>query len=118
MYENINMETTPTLIESLIERIEVLTKTTVELSKLKAMETTSHVVAALISRLILIFVLAIFLTILSIGVALMLGESFSKPYYGFFIVAGFYFVAAIVLYFNLSKWIKKPVIDLIIPELP
>lgn len=118
MYENINMETTPTLIESLIERIEALTKTTVELSKLKAMETTSHVVTSLISRLILIFVLAIFLTILSIGIAMMLSESLSKPYYGFFIVAAFYFVAAIVLYFFLSKWIKKPVIDLIIPEIP
>lgn len=118
MYENINMETTPTLIELLIERIEALTKTTVELSKLKAMETTSNVVTALISRLILIFVLAIFLTVLSIGIAFMLGESFSKPYYGFFIVAGFYFFAAIILYFYLTKWLKKPVIDLIIPELP
>ncbi len=112
------METTPTLIESLIERVEALGKTTFELSKLKALETTTNVVTALISRLILLIVLAIFLTILSIGVALMLGDALSKPYFGFFIVAGFYLVAAIVLYFFLSKWIKKPVIDLIIPELP
>jgi Putative Actinobacterial Holin-X, holin superfamily III len=118
MDENINMENTPTSIELLFERIESLSKTTVELSKLKALETTSDVVTALISRLLLILVLLIFLTILSMGVAFMLGDYLSKPYCGFFIVAAFYFVVAIVLYFNLSKWIKKPIIDLIIPELP
>jgi Putative Actinobacterial Holin-X, holin superfamily III len=118
MDENINMENTPTSIELLFERIESLSKTTVELSKLKALETTSAVVTALISRLLLILVLLIFLTILSMGVAFMLGDYLSKPYYGFFIVAAFYLVVAIVLYFNLSKWIKKPIIDLIIPELP
>ncbi len=112
------METTPTLTESILERIEALGKTTYELSRLKALETTTHVVTALVSQIIVFMAFALFLLVFSIGIALMLGEWLHQVYYGFFIVAAFYLVTAIVLYFFLSKWIKNPVIDLIIPEIP
>ena len=111
------METTPTLIESIFERVEDLGKTTYELSKLKALETTSVVVTALISRLIVFMVFTIFLVVLSIGIALILGEWLHKSYYGFLIVAAFYLIAGIVLHFFLPKWIKNPIINLIIPPI-
>ena len=114
--ENLNMDTTPTLIESLFERIEKLGETTIELSKLRAMEMTTKVLTSFISRLVAFMVFGMFLILFSIGFALMLGEWLQKPHYGFFIVAGFYFVLGIILYFFLPKWLQKPIIELIIPQ--
>jgi hypothetical protein len=110
------METPVTLIESLFERVEVLGKTTYELSKLKLLQTTINVVNTLVPRLSVIIMISLFALVLNIGIALFLGELLGKSYYGFFIVAGFYLVAAIVLHFFLQKWIKRPISELIIKQ--
>lgn len=110
------METPVSLIESLFERAEAYGKTTFELSKLKLLEKTTIVVTSLISRLIVNIIIFLFTLVLSIGIALLLGELLGKSYYGFFIVAAFYLVVWIVLHFFLHKWIKKPISDLIIKQ--
>jgi fatty acid desaturase len=110
------METTATIIEELYEQGQTFSKTTIELAKLKGLETTTIVVTALIWRLSVVIVLALFGLVLNIGIALMLGEWLGKSYYGFFIVAGFYLLSAIVLHFFMHNWIKKPVSDLIITQ--
>lgn len=110
------METPASLIESLIERAETYGKTTYELSKLKALEAATHLAASLLSRLSIILVLFLFVIVLNIGIALLVGELLGKAYYGFFIVAVFYLIAGFVFYFFLHKWIKKPVSDLIIKQ--
>lgn len=110
------METPTTSIEELYERGETFSKTTIELAKLKGLETTTIVVTALIWRLTVIIVIALFVLVLNIGIALWLGELLGKSYYGFFIVAGFYLLSGIVLHFFLHNWIKKPVSDLIITQ--
>jgi hypothetical protein len=113
---NKNMETPVTLIESLFERVEVLGKTTYELSKLKLLQTTINVVNTLVPRLSVIIMISLFALVLNIGIALFLGELLGKSYYGFFIVAGFYLVAGIILHFFLHKWIQKPISELIIKQ--
>lgn len=110
------METPPSLIEVLLERVEAYIKTTLELSKLKALETASSTLTTVISRLIVFFVTALFVVFLSIGVALFLGNLLDKTYYGFFIVAAFYLVAGTVFHFSLDKWIEKPISDLMTPQ--
>ena len=110
------METAVSSIESLVDRIETYGKTTYELSKLKLLETTINVVTALVPRLSVIIMVSLFALVLNIGIALLLGELIGRPYYGFFIVAGFYLVAAIILHFFMHKWIKKPIADLIIKQ--
>jgi hypothetical protein len=110
------METPASSVESLIERVEAFSKTTFELSKLKTLRTTAAVVTDLISWLSVILMISMFALILNIGIALWLGELLGKTYYGFFVVAAFYFVAGIVFYFFLHKWVKKPVFDLIIKK--
>lgn len=104
------------LIESLFERVEAYGKTTYELSKLKLLKTTIIVVPSLVSRLVVILIITLFTLVLNIGIALYFGELFGKLYYGFFIVAAFYLVAAIVLHFFLHHWIKKPIGNLIIKQ--
>ncbi|MES2619762.1 MAG: hypothetical protein V4615_02845 [Bacteroidota bacterium] len=109
-------ETPVDLIETLYERAESYGKTTYELTKLKSLETTTVVVTSLVSRLSVIIMISLFALVLNIGIALWLGELLGKSYYGFFIVAGFYLLAGVVLHFFLLKWIKKPMSDLIIAQ--
>jgi membrane-bound ClpP family serine protease len=103
------METPSSSIESLFERVEAYGKTTIELSKLKALETTTTVATSMASRLIVFMMIAFFVLVLSIGVALFLGDLLEKTYYGFFIVAAFYLILGLILHYNLSKWINKPI---------
>ncbi|MCX6268596.1 MAG: hypothetical protein NTW16_14780 [Bacteroidetes bacterium] len=110
------METTLNAIELLFGRVEAYGKTTYELSKLKLLETTARIVTALIPRLSVIIMVFLFVFVLTIGIALYLGELLGKSYYGFFIVAGFYLVAGIVSHLFLYQWIKKPVGELIIKQ--
>ena len=110
------MEPQTGLIELLFEKAETYSQTTIELTKLKVLETTTHVATSLISRLSVIIMLSIFVLVFNIGIALMLGEFLGKSYYGFFIIAALYLVAGIVFHFFLRKWIQKPVSELIIRQ--
>lgn len=110
------METPADSIESLFERAETYGRTTYELSKLKLLETTNVVVTSLIARLSTILMVAMFSFVLSIAVALWLGDLLGKAYYGFFIVAGFYLLAGIVLHFFLHRWVKTPISELVIKQ--
>lgn len=110
------METSSNIFESLFEKAETFGRTTYELSKLKALETTTVVASTLVARLSVVLMMSIFILVFNIGVALYLGDLLGKSYYGFFIVAAFYLVAGIVLHFFLHKWIKKPLADLIITQ--
>lgn len=110
------METTSDTFESLFEKAENFGKTTYQLSKLKALETTTVVTTSLVSRLTVLLMFSMFTFVFNIGIALFLGELLGKSYFGFFIVAGFYLLVGIVLYFFLHNWIKKPLSDLIITK--
>ena len=110
------MEEPASATELLFERIEAYGKTTIELTKLKALKTLSNIVTSLVARVSVMVMFSLFVIVLNIGVALMLGEWLGKTYYGFFIVAGFYLVIGIVSHFFLHKWIKAPVSNLIIPN--
>jgi len=110
------METPESLIELLYEKIEEYGITTYELAKLKLLKTTAQVLPSLLSSLIVVLVISAFIFFLSIGIAILLGEWLGKLYYGFFIIAVFYFVVGIVMHFYLHKWIKKPVANIIIKQ--
>jgi hypothetical protein len=110
------METTANSIESLYERAEAYGKTTYELSKLKLLETSNTVITSLVARLSVILMISMFTFVMTIAIALWLGEILGKAYYGFFIVAGFYLVVGIVLHFFLHSWVEKPISELIIKQ--
>jgi hypothetical protein len=110
------METTANIIESLFEKTETYVKTTYELSKLKLLETSTIVISSLIARLSISIMIAMFALVMSIGIALLVGELLGKSYYGFFIIAAFYLLAGIVLHFFLHKWIRKPITEIIIKQ--
>lgn len=64
---------------------------------------TTTVIMAVIGMIILIF--------LSVGVALLIGESLNSPSSGFLYVGLFYIVIGIVVYAIKDKYIKLPIIN-------
>lgn len=110
------METVTDSIESLIEKTELYSRTSLELAKLKALGTTTDVVTTMISRISVIALISLSILVINIGLALLFGDLLGKNYYGFFIVGAFYLLAAVFAHFFLSHWIKKPFSNLIITQ--
>ncbi len=110
------MQTPATSIEALLEKTEVLSETTLELSKLKLLQTTTVLVTSLVSRMGVVMMLVLFIVMFTIGAALLIGERMEQPSTGFFIVAGVYLLLGLIFHFFLYKWIKKPFSEIIIHQ--
>lgn len=104
-------------VESLIDRVKSYVETRIDLLRLKAIDKSSSFLSLLISMVVVILVSFISLIMLSVGIALLLGDWLGKSYYGFFIVAGFYLIAGLVLYSLREKWLKSPIANSMIKNL-
>ena len=56
------------------------------------------------------------LIIPNIGLALWIGEVLGYSYCGFFVVAAFYLLLALLIYWFRNQWIKNPVSNFIISQ--
>jgi len=101
------MEENAKTLELLYEKAVDYGVTSFELIKLKALDKTSDVASSFLPHAIVFVVIASFLLLLNLGLAIWLGEMLGKVFLGFFIVAGFYGVLAVILRFFLHKWLKK-----------
>ena len=111
------MEDKEKLIESLLERATEYGKTSYELIKLKTLDKTSDLVSSFIPHSVVFIVIASFFLFFNLGLAFWLGEIFGQIFYGFFAVAGFYIILAVVIHFFMHKWLKQKICDYIIKEL-
>jgi hypothetical protein len=105
------------LVEPLIDKAATYGKTSLELLKLRAVQRASIMAPAVVSRIIMLVLLSFFLLVLTIAVAIWLGDMLGKMYYGFFIVAGFYGLLALVFQLAIRKKMKQTIGDWIISEL-
>ena len=110
------MDERESLIESLIEKGEQYGKTTLELIKLKTLDKSADVASDIVSWLIVVIFASLFFLILNVGIALWIGDLLGKSYYGFFVIAGFYAVLALVFTVFRKQMIKKPVNNSIITQ--
>lgn len=110
------MKETSESLNLILEKVGIYAETSIELAKLKTLKASSHVASTLISRLSVLMLFSIALVILSIGMSFFLGEYLGYLHYGFFIVAGFYLVLGLILFFFLHKPIKKAISNLIIKQ--
>lgn len=101
------MEDKNNLLDSLLESATDYGITSFELIKLKALDKSTDIISSLIPLSFFILLIASFLLFLNLGIAFWLGELLGKLFYGFFLVAGFYILAGIIIRFFLYKWIKK-----------
>jgi hypothetical protein len=111
------MEDTTKLMESLLERAVEFGKTSFELAKLKALDKTSDVVSSFVPHTVVFVIIGSFMIFFNLGLAFWLGEILGNIYFGFFVVAAFYGISAIVLHFFMHKWLKKHIGNYFIKQL-
>jgi uncharacterized membrane protein len=107
--------TTP--IETLFERAEDYSKTSIKLLKLHAVDKSADVVSSLVARLAVLMTVVLSVIIINIGISMWIGKLLGETYYGFLIIGGFYICLAILLQVFRNQWIKFPVSDSIIKQL-
>lgn len=96
------------LIETLYEGVEDFGKTTYQLTKLRILKRTTVAATFIVSNISVLITLVLAILMLSLGIAIWLGELLGNYHYGFFIVAFLYFIAALIMHYFLQGWIKKP----------
>ena len=104
-------------IESLFENIEDCSKTTLELLKLKTIERSAEVVSMFAKQLVFYIMLVLLALVISIGLALWLGDLLGKPYYGFFVLSVAYALITFIIRSYLHLWVKVPVNNFIIAQM-
>ena len=97
------------IIEELLVKVAEYGRTEYQLAKLKVLDKTSDAVSTVVPRLIVIAFGLIFMLFANLGIAFWLGGILGYIYYGFFAVAAFYGITALVLRLFLYKWLKKHV---------
>jgi len=111
------MDNITTPIETLFERAEDYSKTSIELFKLTAIDKSADVVSSLAVQFAIFMVAVLFTLVINIGIAMWLGELLGKQYYGFFVVAVFYALVMTLLFIFRHEWIKTPVSNSIITQM-
>jgi hypothetical protein len=94
-------------LELLLDNAVDYGKTSFELLKLKALDKTSELLSSFLPLIIVFGLIASFLFFVSFGFALLLGKYLCNIYIGFFIVAGFYCLLAIIIAVFFYKMLKR-----------
>jgi hypothetical protein len=96
-------------IETLIKKSGEYIDTKIELTKLKAISTSSDVLSDMIYLIVKILIIFLFIGFVSVALAILISKTLGEYYYGFFIVGGFYLIVLLIIYVQRKKWIKGPV---------
>lgn len=101
------------LILEISERFKGITKAHYEYYKAATYEQFVIVVSALTIISILFFLFGLFLVFLTFGLAFLIGSLLGNYAFGFFILAGFYMLLGLLLYFKRGPWIVNPVVRIL-----
>jgi len=103
--------------KKLYDQVEEYAKTSVELYKLKAINTFADLFASVSTGFILGVIYFLILFFISIGLGFYFGELFGKWHYGFFAVAGIYAIIAVFIYIYRIKCLKEKINNYIIRQI-
>lgn len=106
MFQNILSQYLPEIKKELEDYVSKR----IELLKLELVEGLSRFTSSLILKLGILYFMLLFLMFLSLAAGFCFGEVLDSYALGFLIVAGFYLVLAILLYFFRAHLIERPVI--------
>jgi uncharacterized membrane protein YqjE len=104
-------------IEGLTDHVREYVHTRVELAKLEIAEKISLVIGNLIAMMVVMVLFLFVLVFGSIAGAWALSEWLDNAWAGFLIVAGFYCLLAIIIWFARGRLIRFPVMNAIIRQL-
>ena len=99
------------------DHIKQYAESKMELFRLEIADRIANTVSSL-SSIILITVFSLFIFMfLSIGAAMWINKTYNDSSMGFFVVGGFYLLITIILYAFREKFIKVPVINILLHKL-
>src|ERR1044072_9469396 len=104
-------------VEELTDHVKDYITTKVEITKLRLAEKTSLTIGNIIAALVVAVLFLFVILFGSIAGAWALSDWIGKNYAGFLIVAGFYLLVAIIVWFARGKLIRFPVMNAIIKML-
>ena len=104
-------------LKELIEKIKEYFNTRLKLGRLSLIEKCVLILAGLITDgFVLLFLILAFLFI-SLGLGFYLSALFGNSFTGFFIMAIFYFILALIIYLTKDKYLEKPIIETMIKKI-
>ncbi|MBA2498964.1 MAG: phage holin family protein [Chitinophagaceae bacterium] len=116
--ENTEHQNAPTVaLEDLFHKATDYVETRVELARLKAVEKSADAASTMYAGMVVLLIAFLFIILLNIGLAILIGEYIGEIYLGFFILAGLYALTGLVFYFNRNTWLKTPVNNRIIKKI-
>jgi Zn-dependent protease with chaperone function len=111
------MESTFDQLGDLVNKARSIAETKVEIFKLKAAHKVSLTISSIITILAIAFIAIMILLILSIGVAIFIGNRVGDVSFGFFIVGGFYLLVGLILFIFRKNLLSTPLSNLIIDKM-
>ncbi|MGB4773727.1 MAG: phage holin family protein [Daejeonella sp.] len=101
---------------SLTDQIKEYTKTRIELATYSAVDKGSQLFANIVTDVIFAVCFLVALLLASFAAAYLISEKLGNTYSGFFIVAGFYLLIALIVFFTKDKYLEKPIVNAVIKK--
>ena len=111
------MESNPTSVEDLFEKVKDYADVRIDLFKLKAINKVSGSVSSFLTTIVMALIFCVVFLCITAGLALWIGDSLGKAWYGFFIVGGGYLIIGLVLYSLRGRLVKSVISNKLIKEL-
>ena len=104
-------------IDTLIKQSGEYLDTKIELTKLKAINTSSEVLSNMVYLIAKILIIFLFIGFVSVALAILIGKTLGEYYYGFLIAGGFYLLVLLIIYIQRKNWIKRPIANSLINKM-
>lgn len=103
--------------EETVQHLKQYVNTKVAQAKLGAAESISDVASVFIAKMMAGFVFFLFVLFGSGAAALAIGDAFGKPWLGWLLVAGFYLLLGLIIWWARERILRIPIMNAIINRL-
>ena len=104
-------------VEALFKDLKDYVSLRLQITQLKYSSKTSLVTSSVLTYMLISMVVFFFVLVLTIGIALWIGNLLGEWYLGFLIMAGIYLLIGLVIFTFRNRWIRIPLNNLIIKEI-
>ena len=104
-------------VEALFKDLKDYVSLRLQITQLKYSSKTSLVTSSVLTYMLISMVVFFFVLVLTIGIALWIGNVLGEWYLGFLIMAGIYLLIGLVIFTFRNRWIRIPLNNLIIKEI-
>ncbi|MEO8151073.1 MAG: phage holin family protein [Bacteroidia bacterium] len=104
-------------VEELIGKLKTYFETRFDIVALNTQDKVSNMLSSIASTAVVALFVMFIVFFASVGAAWRIGEILNSPSIGFFCVAGFYLMVAIIVVINKDRWIKTPLINALLKKI-